>query len=101
MTTLIILATLWAALLIYASIAELQYYKSVKVEEPKLWQEMGAPSFLRTPIAFMNKANVARLKEITNPTVMALSKKHKISRNIFLSYVVLVLLLGTVYLKLA
>ncbi|TMP18662.1 hypothetical protein CWC02_09570 [Pseudoalteromonas sp. S2721] len=65
----IILVSVWALLMLYAARAEYKYYQSVKIIEPELWQQLGAPRFLKVPMVFVSKKGLALLNSTENETV--------------------------------
>ncbi|WP_295508627.1 hypothetical protein [uncultured Pseudoalteromonas sp.] len=97
----IILVSVWALLMLYAASAEYKYYQSVKTLEPELWQQLGAPRFLKVPMVFVSKKGLTLLNSTENETVRANAKKHRQAGILFLSYVGLVLVSAIVFFKLA
>lgn len=71
----IILVSVWALLMLYAASAEYNYYQSVKTLEPELWQQLGAPRFLKVPMVFVSKKGLTLLNSTENETVRANAKK--------------------------
>lgn len=91
----------WVVLMLYSGITEFRYYQSVKTLEPALWQQLGAPRYLRVPMVFVSPSGVKLLKTATNKTVIELAHKHRQAGLLFLAYVVTVLLVAIIYFKLA
>lgn len=81
--------------------AEYTYYQSVKTCEPQIWQQLGAPRFLRIPMVFVSGKGTRLLQQVTDATVRENALKHHRAGRQFLSYIVAVLVIGIVYLKLA
>lgn len=95
------LVTLWALLMFRSALAEYKYYQSVKTLEPEIWQRLGSPKCLKVPFVFVSASGSAHLKTVENPSVRELARKHRVAGIQFLSYIVVVLLVGTVYFKVA
>ena len=45
MVILVLLASLWAFLMLRSCIAEYNYYQSVKTLEPEVWATLGSPKY--------------------------------------------------------
>lgn len=84
-----------------AAVAEYQYYQSVKTLEPGIWEQLGAPRWLKIPMVFITPQNVDLLNGISNQVVRARAKKHRQSGILFIAYVTVLLLGSIVYFKLA
>ena len=54
MVILVLLASIWAFLMLRSCIAEYQYYQSVKTLEPEIWSKLGSPKYLKIPIVFVS-----------------------------------------------
>lgn len=96
-----VLLTIWVLLMLYSSVIEYRYYQAVRIYEPNIWQQLGSPSYLKIPFAFISPKGSILLKEISNETVLELAKKHRISGGLFLAYVIVVLVTSIVYFKIA
>ena len=101
MLVITLLASIWAVLMLRSCLAEYQYYQGVKAYEPELWQQLGAPSLLKTPFVFISPRGVELLKTATNTTVQALAKKHRQTGLQFFVFVAVVLTVAIIYLKTA
>lgn len=98
---LVLLTAIWAILMLRSGMAEYQYYQSVKVHEPEIWQQLGSPTLLKIPMVFVSPTASKLLKNIVNETVCLHAKKHRQAGIQFLSYIVLVLVVGIAYFKFA
>ena len=96
-----ILFSVWLFLLLRSAFAEYKYYQSVKTLEPHIWQQLGAPKYLNVPIVFVSSKGVKLLRGATNKEVCEHAKNHRKTGIQFLVYIVLVLVVSTVYFKLA
>ena len=61
MVILVLLASIWAFLMLRSCIAEYQYYQSVKTLEPETWAKLGSPKYLKIPIVFVSALHKQRL----------------------------------------
>lgn len=101
MVIFIVLFSIWALLLIRTIFVEYKYYQLVKTLEPEVWQQLGAPKFIKIPIVFVSPKGVKILKTVTHPKACHYAIKHRQAGVQFLFYVVLVLVVSTLYFKLA
>lgn len=101
MLILIILMSIWGLLMFRSGVAEYKYYQSVKALEPEVWEQLGSPKYLKIPIVFVSPNGSKLLSGISNKAVCELANRHRQAGIQFLSYVVLVLVIGIVYLKTA
>ena len=101
MLTLIVLVSIWAFLMFRSGVAEYKYYQSVKTLEPKIWEKLGSPKYLKIPIVFVSSKGSKLLHGISNETVCEFATKHRQAGIHFLAYVVLVLVASIVYFKIA
>lgn len=97
----IVIISIWGLLMFRSVIAEYKYYQSVKTLEPEIWKQLGSPKYLKIPIVFVSSKASKLLSGISNKTVCELGNKHRQARNVFLSYVVLVLATAVVYFKIS
>jgi len=98
---LVTLVSVWALLMLRSVMAEYAYYQSVKTREPQIWQQLGAPRFLKVPMVFVSSKGTQLLQQVTDAIVRENALKHHRAGKQFLFYIVAVLVLGIVYLKLA
>lgn len=96
-----VLVALWALLMLRSALAEYKYYQSVKTLEPDIWQRLGSPKFLKIPFVFVSASGSVHLKNAKNPSVLELARKHRQAGIQFLSYIVLVLAISTLYFYIA
>ncbi|NMP16327.1 hypothetical protein [Thalassotalea sp. Y01] len=99
MVITIALSAILVVLMLRSGLAEYKYYQSVKTLEPDVWQQLGAPKFLKIPMVFVSPKGAQLLKSIRNETVCALAKKHRHAGIMFQLYVVSVLVVSIVYFK--
>ena len=101
MVILVLLASIWAFLMLRSCIAEYQYYQSVKTLEPEIWAKLGSPKYLKIPIVFVSAKGSKLLRGISNSSVCERASKHRQAGKQFLVYVMLVLVTSIVYFKIA
>ena len=99
MTITIILLSIWLVLMLRSGIVEYHYYQSVKTLEPGMWNQLGAPRYLKVPMVSVSAKGSALLKNAQNDTVRELAARHRQAGLQFISYVALVLLGSIVYFK--
>lgn len=92
---------IWFALMLRSGLAEYQYYQSVKILEPQIWQQLGSPKWLIIPIVFVSPKNEKLLMGIANETIQRRAQQHRRAGREFLVFVLLALILAIGYLNLA
>ena len=96
-----ILIFIWALLMVRSAMAEYKYYQSVKSFEPEIWESLGSPTFFKMPFVFVSSNGAKQLRKVQSPAVVKLAKSHRAAGIQFLAYVVLVLVVGIAYFKMA
>ncbi|WP_286261936.1 hypothetical protein [Thalassotalea atypica] len=96
-----VLIFIWIQLMLRSVMAEYKYYQSVRICEPKIWKNLGSPSFLKAPFIFVSPNGIKQLAKSQHQTVIEHASKHRRAGIQFLAYVMLVLLACIVYFKVA
>ena len=94
-----LLLFIWLTLMLRSGFAEYQYYQSVKTLEPKVWEQLGSPRWLKVPMVFVSPKNESLLKAISNETIQQFSRQHRRAGLQFLSFIVVSLVLVTLFFK--
>ncbi|SES93709.1 hypothetical protein [Thalassotalea agarivorans] len=97
MLVVTVIASIWFLLLLFLCFSQLQYLKSFKAEEPKLWQEAVGNGTGKFPIVYFSAKANGLLKQTNNQQLKALSSKQQRAKYLFTGYVLLVIVLSTVY----
>jgi len=97
----IILLLIWLALGLRSGFAEYKYYRSVRILEPQIWENLGSIKYLNIPNFFVSPKGAKLLQSISNETVRRHRIQHRKAGIQFLAYVVVVLLLAIAYFKTA
>ncbi len=97
MIILISLIAIWVLLLWLMIADEYRYYAAVKMLEPEIWRQLGAPHWLKVPVVFVSPDGAKLLKAIAHPNVQDLAKRHYRSGSVFFGYTMCVLAGATTY----
>jgi hypothetical protein len=97
----IVLVIIWAILMGIMLVAEYKYYKSVKVFEPRIWQQLGSPSRYKVPFVFISRMGNEHLSNATHPKVCLRKKQYMFCSYLFLGYLITILIVSTLYFKLS
>ena len=101
MFIILTLILIWAWLMLRSGIAEYNYYQSVKLHEPLVWQQLGSPKYFKIPMLFISPKGVKLLRGITNKAVIECAQKHRVAGIQFFAYIAVVLTVSIIYFKTA
>lgn len=98
---IILLVACWATLMIRSSIAELRYYRSIRLQEPLIWSQLGTKYYPWIPFVLVTKARKQLLESIEKPEIVIKGQTYQRAGRQFIAFVAVVLLVAIVYFSLA